>query len=121
MSNPVEIGAGSALAGLAVLAQVTGTDLFGGAIPDMIVVLLKAGTAGILGGITVYSLYRGGKTAEMLAQTFKETMASVEAAHKGASEQFSKDVERLVEADTARMAILDRAIQHCASVNGVSR
>jgi hypothetical protein len=121
MSNPVEIGAGSALAGLAVLAQITGTDLFGGAIPEIIVILLKAGTAGILGGITVYSLYRGGKTAEMLAQTFKETMASVEAAHTEASEKFSKDVDRLVQADTSRMAILDRAIQHCASVNGVSR
>ena len=121
MSNPVEIGAGSALAGLAVLAQITGISLFGGAIPEAVLLLLKAGTAGILGGITVYSLYRGGKTAEMLAQTFKETMASVENAHKEASKQFSKDVERLVEADTARTAVLDRAIQHCASVNGVSR
>jgi hypothetical protein len=121
MSNGIEVGLGSGVAGIAVLAQVTGVDTSAFDLSSMIMLFLKAGTAGILGGVTVYSLYRGGKTAEMLAATFKETMATVEAAHVESSRKFSDDVDRLVKADIARTAVLDRAIQHCASVNGVPR
>ena len=117
MSTGIEIGAGTVLTGIAVLAQVSGIDT-GIDTPKLVDVILRAGPSGVLGAITVYSLYRGSKTAEMLAATFKDTLTNVEESHKAASEKFSEDVDRLVAADSRRMDILDKALQHCASKNG---
>jgi len=117
MSNGVELAAGSLLATVAVVAQASGIDT-GLDAPGLADVILRAGPSGVLGAITVYSLYRAGKTAEMLAATFKDTLTNVEESHKAASKQFSEDVDRLVAADSHRMEILDKALQHCASKNG---
>ncbi len=117
MSNIFEIGVGSALACSAVIAQINGVDLSSAA-PGLLDTIVRAGPSGILGGILIYALYRSGKTAEMLASTFKETLVNVEQAHKEASARFSVDVQNLVDADRDRTEVLDRAIQHCASVNG---
>lgn len=121
MSNLFDIGIGSALACSVVVAQVSGVDLASTQTISMLDLILRAGSPGILGGILVYSLYNSRKTTEQLAATFKDTMETVESAHVESSKKFSDDVDRLVKADLARTAVLDRAIQHCASVNGVPR
>ena len=117
MSEGIGLASVSLLAGVAVVAQMTGIDT-GLDAPKLVDVVLRAGPSGVLGAITVYALYRSGKTTEMLATTFKETLTGVESAHKEASKQFSEDVDRLVAADSRRMEVLDKALQHCASKNG---
>ena len=117
MSDGIGLASVSVLAGVAVVAQMSGIDT-GLDAPKLVDVVLRAGPSGVLGAITVYSLYRAGKTAEMLADTFKQTLTNVEESHKAASRQFSEDVDRLVAADSRRMDVLDKALQHCASKNG---